>query len=268
MNSFVPGTMVLLAGGGKKAIEDIKVGDLVAATDPESGQTHAEPVIATVTGSGVKDLVTITVTAKDASQPGVLVATAGHPFWVADRAEWVDAGDLQPGDWLQTSSGTWVQVTAIEHDHREQTVHNLTIATTHTYYAYAGNTALLTHNCGGGSSRSASAGMADGASTVWPPNNGFAGAPRVTVLKPGTQIDRFGWDGGRFVAPNGSSIAGRSLAPGTTEKPYKVFEVTNRLVVQEGSAAPWFGQPGGGVQYYLPASVEDLLNTGYIRRIG
>ncbi len=45
---------------------------------------------------------------------GVLevTATAGHPFWVPDIEEWVDAGELRPGMWVQTSSGTWVQVTA------------------------------------------------------------------------------------------------------------------------------------------------------------
>jgi hypothetical protein len=56
--------------------------------------------------------------------------------------------------WVQTSSGTWVQVTAIEHDHREQTVHNLTIDTTHTYSVYAGADAVVTHNCGTASTSS------------------------------------------------------------------------------------------------------------------
>src|SRR5690606_15107884 len=35
-NSFVPGTMVLMAGGAKKAIQNLKVGDEVLATDPET----------------------------------------------------------------------------------------------------------------------------------------------------------------------------------------------------------------------------------------
>jgi RHS repeat-associated protein len=110
--------------------------------------------------------------------------------------------------------------------------------------------------------------------TIWPTNNGFAGQlgphgnPGVTVLRPGTLVDRFGFDtGGLFVAPNGTPIGQRALAPGTTGKPYSVFEVTNRLVVQHGPAEPWFGQPGLGTQYYLPASVEDLLNAGYLRRV-
>ncbi|MFJ2506070.1 polymorphic toxin-type HINT domain-containing protein [Microbacterium sp. NPDC087592] len=125
----------------------------IAATDPETGKTSARPVVTTITGTGVKDLVTVSVT--DASgQTGQVTATAGHPFWVPDIEEWVDAGELRPGMWVQTSSGTWVQVTAIEHDHREQTVHNLTIDTTHTYSVYAGADAVVTHNCGTGATGS------------------------------------------------------------------------------------------------------------------
>jgi len=106
-------------------------------------------VVTTITGVGVKDLVTVSITDRS-GQTGQVTATAGHPFWVPDAREWVDAGELRPGMWAQTSAGTWVQVTAIEHDHREQTVHNLTIDTTHTYRVYAGADAVVTHNCGTG----------------------------------------------------------------------------------------------------------------------
>jgi hypothetical protein len=145
----VPGTLVVLADGSVAPIESLRVGDEVLATDPVTGETTGEPVVATITGSGVKDLVTITVTT-DTGASGEVTATVGHPFWVADRGVWVGAGDLLRGDWLRTSSGTWVQVSAVEHDHREQTVHNLTVDTVHTYYVYAGETAVLSHNCGGG----------------------------------------------------------------------------------------------------------------------
>ena len=90
----------------------------------------------------------------------------------------------------------------------------------------------------------------------------------VTVLQPGTLVDRFGYEGGRFMSPNGTSITGRALAPGTTEKPYSVYEVTNRLVVHAGQAEPWFGEAGMGTQYYLPASVADLVDAGYLRKVG
>lgn len=147
-NSFVAGTLVLLANGSKAPIENLAVGDEVLATDPETGETSAQPVVATITGTGEKDLVTLTIVGSDGVS-GSVVATSGHPFWVPDARKWVDAGDLQPGQWLQTSSGTWVQITAVQHDHREQTVYNLTVNSAHTYYVYAGAADVLTHNCGG-----------------------------------------------------------------------------------------------------------------------
>ena len=37
--------------------------------------------------------------------------------------------------------------------------------------------------------------------------------------------------------------------------------------VQSGYIAPWFGQPGGGIQYKMNMSIEELLKAGKIRRI-
>nr|WP_268219802.1 hypothetical protein [Streptomyces sp. EMB24] len=64
--------------------------------------------------------------------------------------KWLDATDLQPGQWLRTSAGTYVQITAIEHwTSLGATVHNLTVGDTHTYYVAAGASLLLVHddNC-------------------------------------------------------------------------------------------------------------------------
>jgi hypothetical protein len=61
----------------------------------------------------------------------------------------VDAKDLRTGEWLRTSAGTYVQVTALERwTTRQATVHNLTVSDLHTYYVLAGGTAVLVHNCG------------------------------------------------------------------------------------------------------------------------
>ncbi|MDG4832662.1 polymorphic toxin-type HINT domain-containing protein [Solwaraspora sp. WMMD1047] len=150
-NSFVPGTLVLLADGSTKRIEELDVGDLVVAADPESGETAAKPVVATIIGHGQKNLVEITVdTDGDRGEAeGVLIATDGHPFWVPEVGEWLDAGELSPGQWLQTSAGTWVQITAVREWTETRTVHNLTIDDIHTYHVLAGNTPVLVHNCGG-----------------------------------------------------------------------------------------------------------------------
>ncbi len=58
-NSFVPGTLVLMADGSSKPIEEIAVGELVWATDPETGESSAEPVTDLILGDGLKDLVRI-----------------------------------------------------------------------------------------------------------------------------------------------------------------------------------------------------------------
>lgn len=104
--------------------------------------------------------------------------------------------------------------------------------------------------------------------TYWPPNRGFQGTPVTEKLAAGTRIDRYGYEGGTFLSPEGTPDWMRSLAPGTTAKPYNIYEVAQPIEVQSGKAAPWFNQVGGGVQYELPMSVSDALAAGSLRRVG
>ncbi len=152
-NSFTPETRVLMADGTTKAIKDVDIGDEVLATDPETGETAPQTVTSEIKGSGVKHLVRVTVDA-DGDTPGKtasVTATDGHPFWVEELGEWIDATDLKPGQWLKTSAGTYVEVTAIQRwTTLSITVHNLTVGNVHTYYVLAGETPVLVHNsnCG------------------------------------------------------------------------------------------------------------------------
>ncbi|MFE9799156.1 ricin-type beta-trefoil lectin domain protein [Streptomyces goshikiensis] len=151
-NSFAAGSLVLMADGTSQPIEELEPGDRVLATDPESGETVAKEVTATIQGEGVKNLVEITVdtdTDADAgTSPELITATDRHPFWVPALNKWVDATDLQPGQWLQTSAGTHVQITALKRwTSLGTTVHNLTVEGLHTYYVLAGATPVLVHNC-------------------------------------------------------------------------------------------------------------------------
>ncbi|MFB8121893.1 polymorphic toxin-type HINT domain-containing protein [Streptomyces bacillaris] len=150
-NSFTPGTEVVLADGTTKPIEDVKIGDEVLATDPETGETRAEKVTAEIQGTGAKNLVKITIDTDGdrGTKTAEITATDGHPFWVPELGEWIDATDLQPGQWLRTSAGTHIQITAVKHWTQTATVHNLTVANIHTYYVLAGATPVLVHNCGG-----------------------------------------------------------------------------------------------------------------------
>ncbi|MFW6639121.1 RHS repeat-associated core domain-containing protein [Nocardiopsis algeriensis] len=167
-NSFVPGTGVVMADGSTRAIEKVRVGDRVLATDPETGEQGERTVVATIVGEGEKTLVEITVdatTGREAPEDGesagsesasevpgpvavgdVIVATDEHPFWAPELGLWVNAIDLAPGIWLQTSAGTWVQVTAVDATSEPAMVHNLTVEDLHTYYAASGSLDVLSHN--------------------------------------------------------------------------------------------------------------------------
>ena len=102
---------------------------------------------------------------------------------------------------------------------------------------------------------------------IWPPNRGLDGDAVIETLKPGTRIDRYGFEGGTFVSPEGIPYPSRALAPGTENKPYNVYEVIKPIEVQAGKIAPWFGEPGGGIQYELNLSVKKLIEGGFIRRV-
>ncbi|MFF2020637.1 polymorphic toxin-type HINT domain-containing protein [Streptomyces sp. NPDC058171] len=149
-NSFTAGTLVAMAAGGQKPIEDVEIGDEVLATDPNTGKTVAKKVTATIFGDGQKHLVKISVAVSDAkggrAEGASIVATDGHPFWLPELRKWVDATDLAVGQFLRTSSGTHVQITAIKRWTQQTAVYNLTVADLHTYYVLAGATPVLVHN--------------------------------------------------------------------------------------------------------------------------
>ncbi|WP_407554728.1 RHS repeat-associated core domain-containing protein [Streptomyces sp. Pv4-95] len=147
-NSFAPKTKVLMADGSTKEIEDVKIGDKVVATDPETGKAKSQRVTAEITGKGTKHLVTVTVDTdgKKGDKKASVTATDGHPFWIPEIGKWLDATDLHPGQWLRTNTGTHVQITAVKRWTKQATVRNLTIADLHTYYVLAGAAPVLVHN--------------------------------------------------------------------------------------------------------------------------
>lgn len=141
-NSFLPGTAVLMADGSTKPIEDVEIGDWVWAHDPETGETGPRRVVATIVGDGQKQLVDIQVAGD------TLTATGGHPFWVDDEGQWVDAGDLVVGDHLLLADGSTTVVAAVDDRVGLQRVHNLTVEGIHTYYVDFDGAHVLVHNSG------------------------------------------------------------------------------------------------------------------------
>ncbi|MFI6503919.1 RHS repeat-associated core domain-containing protein [Nonomuraea typhae] len=150
-SSFVPGTLVVMADGTGKPIEEVRPGDEVLATDPGTGQTTAQPVLAVHADTGAKTLIQLTVDADGPAgdRTGVILATDSHPFWLPDLGAWQPAARLQPGQWLRTGSGSRVQITTVTtRTTGSQSVHNLTVAGPHTYYVRAGVADALVHNAG------------------------------------------------------------------------------------------------------------------------
>ncbi|MEW2381386.1 toxin C-terminal domain-containing protein [Micromonospora sp. NPDC047707] len=147
-HSFVPGTLVLMADGSRKPIEDLEVGDMVVASEPGTGESAAKAVVATLTSAGPKDLVGITldIDGNSGSATAELVATAIHPFWVPERDEWVDAADLTVGLSVVTPAGDLVKIERTRRWPGTTRVHNLTVNDIHTYYVLAGDQPVLVHN--------------------------------------------------------------------------------------------------------------------------
>ncbi|MEV4230304.1 polymorphic toxin-type HINT domain-containing protein [Streptomyces bobili] len=135
-----------MADGKTKDIKDVEVGDTVVTTDVETGENVEKKVLETIRTEDDKDFTEITV-ATDNSLSSI-VATDTHPFWVPDLREWIPAGDLTTGQWLRTSAGVKVQITALHHYTKRQRTHDLTIDEIHAYYVLAGATPVLVHNCG------------------------------------------------------------------------------------------------------------------------
>ncbi|WP_075442492.1 glycohydrolase toxin TNT-related protein [Selenomonas ruminantium] len=100
----------------------------------------------------------------------------------------------------------------------------------------------------------------------WPKEDGVINK-KVVCLHPRLVLDRFGADRGKFVSPQGIPFENRALYPRTAKTPYSIFEVVKPIDVKAGGFAPWFNKPGGGIQFLLPKSVEQLLNDGSLKRV-
>lgn len=146
-NCFLAGTQILMADKSAKKIEEIRVGDKVLATDPETGETEGHRVTALIVTEGYKRLNELTVDTAEGDKK--LTATKEHPFWVPSKHAWVLAGDLEPGAKLLTADGSTAKIRANRAYSKQTRTYNFTVEALHTYYVLAGKTPVLVHNtCG------------------------------------------------------------------------------------------------------------------------
>lgn len=110
------------------------------ATDPESGETGAREVIATLPHTD--QLLTLKTSS------GEIVTTEDHRYWNDTDQAWQESEHLDPDDRLLTADGDIVTVEGLDWS----TVHtaaayDLDIAGIDTYYIGAGDDEVLVHNC-------------------------------------------------------------------------------------------------------------------------
>lgn len=96
-----------------------------------------------------------------------------------------------------------------------------------------------------------------------PPLTLFRGK-ELQELAVGSELDRFGTPEGNLTYEAGTPFSERSLVPEWVSRPYHVYRVQRPIEALAGVAIPWFGQPGGGASYLLPASIEELLANGVL----
>ena len=145
-HSFRYDTTVLMADGTRKRIFEVRIGDRVLTTDPETG----ERVVREVTELHVnRDSDMANVAVRDENgKISTIYTTQTHQFWSESDNAWVDAEELDPGDLLRAFDGSKVTVVGVRIWDSLHTMYDLTIEGVHTYYVTTGNEEVLVHNCG------------------------------------------------------------------------------------------------------------------------
>jgi len=143
---FAAGTLVTMADGSTKPIEQVKVGDWVASRDSEQAEkskSHLkskESVGKEVTRRYVTEQMrTVKVSFSNGE---VIQCTSGHPFYVVGKG-FTPAGRLAIGNSIITRAGPNVTVRKIEQG-GVTTVYNFEVEGTHAYFV--GKTGAWVHN--------------------------------------------------------------------------------------------------------------------------
>ena len=134
---FIAGTLVATKSG-LVPIEDIQPGDLVWATDEETGETALKEVVQ-IFRNETEEWVHVKVNGEE------ITCTPMHPFYSPVKG-WTSAIDLRAGDILVMLNGEYVVVEQVQHELLEspETTYNFEVEDYHTYYV--GDEPVLVHN--------------------------------------------------------------------------------------------------------------------------
>jgi hypothetical protein len=138
---FAAGTLVTMSDGTRKAIEDIRVNDVVRSGS-RSGENSAVTEVYTKTAAKARALSFQPL--MGAAREEELLTTDEHLFWVDGRG-WVEARNLKAGEWLITESGSRAELKSNETRAGPIRFHTLRAHEHHAFYANG----ILVHDlCG------------------------------------------------------------------------------------------------------------------------
>lgn len=224
LSCFVAGTLIL-TNDGFVPIETLQAGDIVLAHDPDTGETALKPIVRTYVNPN--DSIWELELEKE-GETYLHEVTASHPYYVIGQG-WVEVGNLQQGQLIETEDGKPATVTSLKDTGVVTTTYNFEVQDIHTYYVSAAK--VLVHNCGG-------------------TPNGRSGA--LNAAKRDADVPRSQHPDSVSRVPltdrNGKTILGDDGKPIMTREYTYTSADGSKVVVQDHSAGHSFGQKGVGDQ--------------------
>ncbi|WP_338514073.1 polymorphic toxin-type HINT domain-containing protein [Pseudomonas poae] len=149
---FAAGTMVATPDG-ERAIDALRVGDVVWTKPEEGGEPFASKVSATHIRTD-QPIYQLTLVKNGSAGEGLtetLQVTPGHPFYVPARKGFVPLIELKPGDQLQSlgdgaTQEASISIVSIKLLQSQGKTYNLTVDIGHTFYV--GKLSTWVHNVG------------------------------------------------------------------------------------------------------------------------
>ena len=94
------------------------------------------------------------------------------------------------------------------------------------------------------------------------------GKYKESVILPGTRINRIGSNPtGRYFSPEGATFGEKALPPFMKLQPNSDYIVLKEIPTKVGLVAPWFDEPGMGIQYFTYSTIDELEKGRFLLRL-
>ena len=94
------------------------------------------------------------------------------------------------------------------------------------------------------------------------------GEYKESVILPGTRINRIGSNPtGRYFSPEGATFGEKALPPFMKLQPNSDYIVLKEIPTKEGLVAPWFDEPGMGIQYFTYLTIDELEKGNFLLKL-